>query len=77
MSNVNHPQHYNNGKVECIDAIEAATVGKTGVEAFLVGNVVKYIWRYEAKNGIEDIDKALWYMEKLKQYVSSKQETKT
>ncbi|WPH65989.1 hypothetical protein Mulvp2_42 [Enterobacter phage Mulvp2] len=62
---VNHPSHYTNGKVECIDAIESATVGKTGVEAVCVANVIKYLWRYEDKNGLEDIKKAEWYLNKL------------
>lgn len=62
---VNHPSHYTNGKVECIDAIESATVGKTGIEAVCVANVIKYLWRYEDKNGLEDIKKAQWYLNKL------------
>lgn len=62
---VNHPSHYTNGKVECIDAIESATVGKTGIEAVCVAKVIKYLWRYEDKNGLEDIKKAQWYLNKL------------
>lgn len=62
---VNHPQHYNQGKVECIDALEAATAGKTGIEAVCVANVIKYLWRYEEKNGLEDVAKAKWYLERL------------
>ena len=62
---VNHPSHYTNGKVECIDAIESAIVGKTGIEAVCVANVIKYLWRYEDKNGLEDIKKAQWYLNKL------------
>ena len=49
VSNVNHPTHYTKGKVECIDAIESATVGKTGIDAVCVANVIKYLWRYEEK----------------------------
>ena len=60
-----NPQHYKKGKIECIDALEAATVGKTGVEAICVGNAIKYLWRYEEKNGIEDVKKAQWYLNKL------------
>lgn len=63
--NVNHPNHYTQGKVECIDALEAATVGKVGIEAVCVANVIKYLWRYEEKNGKEDIKKAQWYLNKL------------
>lgn len=63
--NVNSPKHYNQGDIECIEAIKAATVGKTGVEAFCVGNAIKYLWRCEAKNGIEDVKKAAWYVNRL------------
>lgn len=62
---VNHPPHYTQGGIECIDAITAATVGKTGIEAVCVANVVKYLWRYEEKNGLEDVKKARWYLERL------------
>jgi hypothetical protein len=65
QDNVNHPQHYTSGGVECIDAIEAAVVNKKGIEAACVANVIKYLWRYEQKNGIEDIKKAQWYINKL------------
>lgn len=62
--NIN-PDHYKAGKVECIDAIEAATVNKKGIDAVCVANVIKYLWRYESKNGHEDIKKAVWYLNKL------------
>lgn len=62
---VNHPSHYTQGDIECIDAIKAATVGKTGIEAVCVANVIKYLWRYEEKNGSEDVKKARWYLERL------------
>lgn len=62
---VNHPSHYTQGKVECIDAIESATINKKGVEAIFVANIIKYLWRYESKNGLEDVKKARWYIEKL------------
>lgn len=60
-----NPSHYKAGKIECWDAIESATVGKTGFEAYLVGNVIKYLWRYEQKNGLIDIEKAQVYLNKL------------
>lgn len=63
--NINHPSHYTQGGIECIDAITAATVGKTGIEAVCVANVIKYLWRYEEKNGLEDVKKARWYLERL------------
>ena len=62
---VNHPQHYTQGGIECIDALKAATVGKRGIEAVCVSNVIKYLWRYEEKNGIEDVRKAKFYIERL------------
>ena len=62
---VNHPAHYTQGEVECIDAIKAATIHKAGIEAHCVGNVIKYLWRYEAKGGRQDVEKARWYLERL------------
>lgn len=60
-----NPQHYKNGEVECIEAIKSAVVGKDGFAGYLVGNLIKYVWRYESKNGIEDLEKGLWYLNKL------------
>jgi hypothetical protein len=62
---VNNPSHYNQSGIECIDAMFAATVNKPSNEAILVSNAIKYLWRYEAKNGIEDVKKAQWYINKL------------
>ena len=62
---VNHPSHYTQGGIECIDALKAATVSKTGIEAVCTANVIKYLWRYEEKNGIEDVKKARWYIDRL------------
>ena len=62
---VNQPAHYTQGEVECIEAIEAATIDKAGIEAVCVGNVIKYLWRYEAKGGRQDVQKARWYLERL------------
>lgn len=63
--NVNHPIHYTQGGIECIEALKAATVHKKGIEAICVANVIKYLWRYEEKNGKEDVEKAKWYLEYL------------
>ena len=60
---VNHPKHYNQSGVECIDAIKAAT--GDGYEYYLQGNILKYLWRYRYKNGVEDLKKAEWYLKKL------------
>jgi hypothetical protein len=62
---VDKPAHYNQGKVECIDAIEAATINKKGIEAVCTANVIKYVWRYETKNGLEDVKKARFYLQKI------------
>lgn len=70
--NVNHPSHYTQGKVECIDAIEAATVHKNGLDAVCTANIIKYIWRCENKNGIEDLKKARWYLDKMIQHNEQK-----
>jgi hypothetical protein len=59
--NIN-PSHYKQGKVECIDAIESATIGKTGIMAVCTANIIKYVWRCEEKNGLEDMKKGLWYL---------------
>ena len=62
---VNHPAHYTQGGIECIDCIKSAIVGKVGIEAFCVGNAIKYLCRYEEKNGVEDVKKARWYIDRL------------
>ncbi len=74
MTDAINPTHYTRGAVECIDAIEAATVDKRGIEAACTANIIKYLWRYEAKNGIEDVKKARWYLERLLAYLGSVQE---
>ena len=63
--NVNHPVHYTQGNIECIDAIEAAVTGLSGIEAVCTGNAIKYLWRWKYKNGIEDLKKAVWYIGNL------------
>jgi len=60
---VYNPPHYNQSKIECIDAIESAT--ESGFENYLQGNIIKYIWRYRYKNGLQDLKKAEWYLNKL------------
>lgn len=61
---VNHPSHYNQGGIECIDAIQAS-MSTEGFLDFCKGNVMKYIWRYWDKNGVEDLKKAMWYLNKM------------
>lgn len=62
---INHPSHYTQGGIECIDAIKAA-LGDDGFKGFLRGNAIKYLWRMEHKGKtFEDCNKALWYVERL------------
>lgn len=63
--NVNHPSHYTQGGVECIDALAAATINLQGIEAVCTANAIKYLWRWKQKNGVEDLKKAKWYIDKL------------
>ena len=62
---VNHPYHYTHSKIECIEGIEAAVDGLRGYEAFLTGNVIKYMWRWKLKGGKKDLEKARWYIDRL------------
>ena len=62
---VNSPKHYKKGKIECIDAIESATSDLIGIEAVCTANVIKYVWRWKQKGGIESLKKATWYINKL------------
>ena len=73
--NVNKPEHYTQGSVECIDAIESATIGLTGIVAVCVANIIKYVWRFGRKNGIEDLDKADYYLQRVRTLLR-KEETK-
>lgn len=62
---VNHPSHYADGGIECIEAIEASMT-KEAFCGYLKGNVQKYFWRYEKKiNPVEDLKKARWYTDRL------------
>lgn len=62
---VNRPAHYTAGRVECIDAIESATVGLTGGLAYCTGAAIKYLWRWSRKGGVQDLRKARWYIDRL------------
>lgn len=63
---VNHPPHYQTSSgLETIDVIEAFTEGLTGAEATNTGNVLKYMCRWKSKNGLEDLKKARWYLDRL------------
>jgi hypothetical protein len=63
MDNVNKPPHYQ-GDIECIDAIKAS-MSHSQFIGYLKGNIQKYIWRFDRKNGVEDLKKAQWYLDRL------------
>lgn len=58
------PPHYTAGKIECIDALESA-LGFDGFAGYCAGNIIKYVWRYRYKDGIESLKKARWYLDRL------------
>ena len=64
---VNKPSLYIKGNMECIDFIRAIVSDLTPYEAYCLGNVVKYLWRFKDKNGVVDLDKAVRYIEFLKE----------
>ena len=72
---INHPKHYTQGGIECIDAMESA-LGKQVVIDFCLGNAFKYIFRCKNKNGLEDIKKANWYLNKLVELAEKENENR-
>lgn len=71
--NVNCPKHYCKGGVESIDFVKAAVSNLSGFEAVCVANIIKYMWRYKEKNGLEDVMKAAKYLEWLQEEVKHEQ----
>lgn len=70
VDNVNNPQHYNTGNIECIEAI-AESMSNEQFRGYLKGNCMKYLWRYDYKGkAAEDLEKAGWYLNKLIKEVS-------
>lgn len=62
---VNHPDHYTQGGIECIEAIKAS-MSEEAFRGYLKGNIIKYLWRYEHKGKAkQDLEKARWYQNKL------------
>ena len=61
---VNKPEHYRQGGLECIEAIEAS-MSREEFQGYLKGNIEKYVWRYRYKNGVQDLHKAKWYLDRL------------
>lgn len=61
---INSPPHYNQGSIECIEAIKASMT-PTEYEGYLKGNIIKYLWRWRYKGGVESLHKGQWYLNKL------------
>lgn len=74
---VSHPSHYQSKSgLEVIDVIEAFTEGLEGIEAADTANAIKYICRWKAKNGAQDLEKAIWYIQHLIDHLNKKDEEK-
>lgn len=73
---IHHPDHYTWKGVECKDVIETMTRGLSGIEAYYMGNIIKYLYRYPKKGTLEaDLAKAAEYMEFLKECFAKKEES--
>ena len=69
---VEHPNHYQSKKgIEVIDVMEAFTSELTGIEAVDTAQVLKYICRWKKKNGVQDLNKAMWYLKHLINYIEN------
>jgi hypothetical protein len=67
-----NPKHYKSDKgLECIDCIEGVVEGLTGIEATDTGNIMKYLWRWKNKDGVNDLKKAQWYINHLIAHVEN------
>lgn len=69
-NNVDHPQHYTNCSLECIDVMKLV-FGQHQVAVFCTVNAFKYMWRYKHKNGEEDLAKARWYLKEAEKIEST------
>lgn len=67
---VKHPSHYTQGGIECIEAIKASMTHEAYC-GYLKGNAIKYLWRYQQKGGVEDLDKAGVYLDWLRKEVAT------
>lgn len=70
--NVQHPTHYTSGGIECIEAIKAS-MNTDGFQDYCKGNIIKYIWRWRKKGGVEDLKKAQVYLGWLIQSVEDEE----
>lgn len=75
---VSHPDHYQSKTgLEVIEVIEAFTSDLTGIEAVDTANVIKYICRWKKKNGLQDLNKAMWYLQNLINHVEEEDDSVT
>lgn len=70
MDKINHPNHYTTKSMESIEVIKVMTENLSGFAGYCMGNVIKYLYRFENKGGIEDLKKANKYIEFLESYVT-------
>lgn len=76
--NVNHPKHYAGAKgIEVIDVMENFIPPLDGMKAICMGNIVKYVLRHHHKNGVEDLMKARWYLDRLISYYDESEKEDT
>lgn len=68
MADHKRQKHYEQWSIQPVDFI-VATLGPS----WLVGNVIKYVMRYNEKNGVQDLDKAIHYLEMLKNYTQGRE----
>lgn len=69
---VSHPSHYcSESGLQVMDVIESFTGDLKGIEAFDTSNVIKYICRWKHKNGLQDLEKAMWYLQHLIDHVKN------
>ena len=67
---VSHPQHYQSETgLEVIDVLEAFTFDLKGIEAVCTANALKYLCRWSKKNGVQDLEKAKWYIQHLIEHI--------
>lgn len=72
---VSHPSHYEiMPGVEVIDIIEAVTADMKGVEATDTANIIKYACRWKKKNGIQDLEKLIWYATHLVEHLKKEKD---
>ena len=74
---VSHPKHYQSKSgLEVIDVIEAFTADLSGIEATDTGNIIKYACRWKNENGIQDLEKIMWYTQHLIDHLKNENSNK-